>query len=265
MYQRDFDFSEEISSYKLSVVLIADSFFYGIIDQNGTLVCHQSYTQLLYSNASSIQDILADQRLKRSFAHIVVAVLSGEMYTVDQLEPELAQTLPGLQLKKTYSEKIPGQNLYNLFGITTHQARLLDQIFGSKKVKTVSCPSLLAMYYLGQPNAMMHLHIEENRTYIYTQNATKLLIYNSFETNNLQDILYFSLAVAQDSNLDVSSDQVSLSGWIESDSPLFKNLQSYFGKFDIIKETTFDLHPTVTSGTKPHYYFIHFLNAICAS
>lgn len=265
MYQRDFDFSEEINSYKLSVVLIADSFFYGIFDQNGVLVCHQSYTHLLYSQASSIQVILSDHRLNRSFEHIVVAVLSGEMYTVDQVEAALEQVLPGLQLKKTFNEKIPGQNLYNLFGITTHQSTLLDQVFGSKKVKIVSSPSLLAMYYLGQPQAMMHLHIEENTTYIYTQNATKLLMYNSFETKNLQDILYFSLAVAQESNLDVATDPVSISGWIESDSPLYKNLQSYFGRFEIIKEPTFKLHPSVTNGTKPHYYFVHFLNAICAS
>jgi hypothetical protein len=265
MYQRDFDFSDDINSYKLSVVLIADSFFYGIFDHNNQLICHQTYTNLKYSQPHTLGDLVADQRLKRAYQHIVVAVLSGEMYTVDHIDVVLENTLPGLELKKPFSEKIPGQNLYNLYGITHQQSHTLDELFGHHRIKMISFPSLLAMYYLGQPQAMMHIHLEENTTYIYTQNDTKLLMYNSFETKNMQDILYFSLAVANESQLDVTLEPVIMSGWVESDSTLYKNLNSYFGKFGHIQDPTFFIHPSVTIGTKPHFYFVHFLNAICAS
>lgn len=265
MYQRDFDFSEGNNLYKLSVVLMADSFFYAIFDSNGMLISHHSHTGIRFSDVSSIHAIKLNPLLIAKYDTISVVVLAGDLHQIDVPDDNLLHIFPGLQLKNVKLEKIPGQNIYNYYGITSHQESLLNDLFGEKNYNLKSFVSLLSTYFLGTEEPLLHLHLEDGVIYIYVQKGGKLYLYNSFQTKSMNDILYFTLATFNVTGLDPTKDKVTVSGWIEKESALYKQLQGYISNIDIISDALFMLHPTMLSKLKTHYYFVHNINTLCVS
>jgi len=265
MYQRDFDFSEENKLYKLSVVLMADSFFYAIFDTKGMLISHHSHTFIRFSDESSVNTIKLNPLLTAKYDSISVIVLSGDTHQIDMPDDKLLNIFAGLQLKNVKLEKIPGQNIYNYFGVTPHQESLLNDLFGNENYKIRSFVSLLSTYFLGTEEPLLHLHLEDGVIYIYVQKVGKVYLYNSFQTKSMNDILFFTLATCNATGLDPAKDKVTVSGWIEKESALFKQLQGYISEIHIISDVLFMLHPTMQSKLKTHYYFVHNINTLCVS
>lgn len=265
MIQRDFDFSSTDNSVKLSVVLMADSFFYGIFDDQNRMICHQSYIGLVYSDSQTIDLINSDARLSRNFAKISIIVMSGDNHQIDFQDDQLVQLFPSLELKNIKVEKVIGQSLYNYFGLSPHQENILKNLWPTSDYKYKSIPNLLSAYHLGTSTPLLHIHIEEGIIYTYAQSDGKMLLYNSFVTKSKSDILYFALATCQAANIDPAIDPVVVSGWIEKDSILYKELNGYIADLRILLDESHQLHSHLSDINKAHYYFIHHANIQCAS
>jgi len=265
MIQRDFDYSSNDNSKKLSVVLMADSFFYSIFDNKNVMICHQSYTDVNYSDTHKTDEILKDLRLRRNFEYISIIIMLGDHHQIDINDEKIIKLFPGLELKNVKVEKIPGQALYNYFGLSPHQENLLQHLWPNQVYTIKSLPSLLSAYYLGTFSPSLHLHIEDGTLFVYAQKNGQLYLYNSFFTKSKWDILYFTLAACQATDINPAEDKVILSGWIEKDSLLFKELRGYIAELHILSDDEYQWSSQLPGEYKPHFYFIHHANIQCAS
>jgi Protein of unknown function (DUF3822) len=265
MLQSDFQYLENINEFRLSVVLMADSFFYAVFDTDNKLICHKSFTEIKYSSTSGINMIVNDENLRRSFSSIVVVAHTNLTYHVQQKDDNLLSLLPGLELKSKKVEKLPGNEIYSYFGISPHQEALLDGLFGDKSYILKSESAVLSTYYIGNFDEFIHVHLESSSLVLFVQKEGKMVFYNTFFTNGMDDILYFILATCTFANMNPESSKVNVSGWIESESVLFKHLCGYLGNIKILEDSQFTLSQSVSTDIKPHYYFLHYLNNLCAS
>jgi hypothetical protein len=263
MYQRDFDYSNNIIAHKLSVVLMADSFFYSVFDVDGLLICHKSYTGIWFSDASSISPIASDPALKHRYAMVSVVIMSGDMHQADTYDMALFDTMPGLELDIHKIDKLPGQTIYNYYGINPHQQHLLVHLFGDNGFTVYSFPFLLAAYFVGLSQPMIHIHPNENTIFIYVQKDDKLHLYNAIDFKNGNDVLYFVMAAAKFAGIDPNGDTLYISGWLETNSTLYTQLDGYFQNIRLVQDVSFRLHPSAATTFRPHYYFVHFINILC--
>ncbi len=264
MYKGDFQYLENINEYRLSVVLMTDSFFYGIFDTNHCLVSHRSFTNVRFSSHSSIEQILMDEILKLNFLVKKIAIHTEQNYQLPDRDDEFLALLPGLEFKSKKMEKLPGNRIYNYFGITKHQESLLDSLFEKNSYKLNGMPSLFCGYHLGDFDDFLHVHIDTSVILLYIQKNSKMVFYNSFKFNGSNDILYFILAVCRYSGLDPMTCKIVLSGWIERDSILFRHLAGYLGNLNIINDSQFKLSHKCNPECKKYHYFLHFMNNLCA-
>lgn len=244
---------------------MADSFFYSIFDDQDVLICHQSYIDIRFSDGTSISTIKNDVRLSRDFTKISVVVMSGDAHQINVLDETLVNYFPSLELKNIKVEKVPGQDLYNYFGISPHQENLLRDLWHNHPLIIRSFPALLAAYFIGPNVPFLHIHLEEGVIFLYVQKEGKMFLYNSFCTKSKTDILYFALATCQSTGLNPMTDKVTISGWIEKDSALFQQLQGYIANIDILTDAQHHLHTSVNESLKPHFYFVHTIHAQCVS
>ena len=265
MLQSDFQYLENINEYRLSVVLMADSFFYAIFDAENRLISHKSFKAIKYSSPSDIDMIVNDENLRHSFSGIIVVAHTNLTYHVQQKDDNLLPLLPGLELKSKKVEKLPGNEIYNYFGISPHQEALLDTLFGGESYILKSESALLSDYYIGNFDEFIHVHLESSSLVLFVHKEGKMVFYNTYFIQAMDDVLYFILATCAFANMKPESTKVNVSGWIESDSVLFKHLCSYLGNIKILEDSQFAISQFVSSDIKPHYYFLHYLNILCAS
>ena len=80
MYQRDFNLIQSKDNLLLSVVLMADSFFYSVFDLNNVLLAHKSYDDIRYSDPSFKDQIKTDQNLQNNFRKISYIVICNVIF-----------------------------------------------------------------------------------------------------------------------------------------------------------------------------------------
>lgn len=249
---------------RLSVLLMTDSLFYAVFDENHILVGHKSYTGVRFSDNADMEVILKDETLNSDFpGGVLVAVLSSDHYQLPEEDSHLISVLPGLELKSRMVEKIPGAGIYNYFGITSHQEQLLSDLFCSGyQIKSI--PALLSSYFIGEFVSFMHVHLEHHSTSVYVQDQGKMIFYNHFNKAGMPDSLYFILAVMKELGMDPSAVSLRLSGWVENESLLCRQICSYIKNVEFVHDVDFNMSPGCPDELKPHYYFLHFINQICA-
>lgn len=261
MLLRDFKSIGTQKANHLSIVMLVNGLYYGIFSEAGTLIQHHSYSEILFSKESDCETILNDTSLKDEFSSITILTLTGSMHQLSVPDEALITSLPGMNYKEIYSEKLPGQDIYNYFGLTPHQQSLLDKLFGENNFKIYNSLFALTGYYLGRQSPMVHVHIEERLVTIYAQKGGEIKFYNTFHYSAPTDVLYFITAVCQMSGIFPHHDEINLSGTIEKDSPVFKLIYDYVNKAQLITDDTFSLPREVSLDA--HYYFLHFAAKLC--
>ncbi len=262
MTQKDFNFLEKDQNNKLSVLLLADSFFYGIYNMINGLVAHRSFENLRYSIDETIEKIAKDENLKIPFSSVNIACISNHSYFTETKNIETINKFPGLELKNSYVEKLPWGEISNYFGITRHQENLIALLFGEGNYQIHSPAFLLNHRFSIKDGQFIHIHKEDNFVIIYVQQDGRPIFYNTFHVENENNVLYFALAAAKSTKLNLANDSLSLSGWIESNSKMRETLSAYFGKVSMADDSSFKLHSNVSEELKAHYYFMHFLNIL---
>jgi hypothetical protein len=263
MLQKDFNnIGNHTEEYQLSVVLMADSFFYGVFDPNCKLIAHRSYKNIFFSD-TSVAAILEDVALSYTYRTINVVALGGNSHQLTFPDDSFIQSLPMLAWKELYQEQLPGQSIYNYFGITPAQRELLQKLFKDQTYQIHDTIYLLTTYYIGHDQAKVHLHFEENLVSIYIQSEDKVQFFNTFKFVTDKDVLYFVLAAIDYAHLDPKTHQVNVTGWIDQKSAIFTILQSYLKNIEILKDPEFDI--STTESYNASHYFIHFVNRLCGS
>jgi hypothetical protein len=147
--------------------------------------------------------------------------------------------------------KFTGQNIYVKF----------IQHFSEVKAD-FHISALIDHHYYLKERDVIHLHFEKDFMYVYIKQNGLFILFNIYEIGNVADVLYFcNLA------FDTLNDQVKesnkwiLSGKIDVNSQIHKNIISYFPEFNFAHVPL----RTVNTGEKGHYHFFHYLNLTCGS
>lgn len=263
MLQKDFKYlGSHSEKYQLSVVLMADSFFYGIFDHDGKLISHRSYADIMYSD-ESVNTLFDDKELCNHYEKVHIVNFAGNSHQLAWPDNDFISSLPLLAWKELFKEQLPGQNIYNYFGITPAQKNLLDQLFKSNKYQVHDFLFLLTTYYIGVDSPCVHVHFEDHLVSIFTQNEGKVQFYNTFRFTSDKDVLYFVMAALNYSQLDPKNSKVNVSGWIDQKSSIFTLLESYIHDVKILKDSEFCV--INNEDLQAANYFIHFINRICGS
>lgn len=266
MYKKDFDFSEGGKKHILSVVLMADSFFYTIFDTNKKLLGHKSYDNILFSAEDTIQALLSDQHLQTSYDHTIVTVLNDITEHLPQREDAYILNIPDFEFKNVKVQKSLVADVFTYFGLTPAQEHILDTLFGKGKYALQHWSNQLASYYMVHQESVFHVHIEVNKLFIYVQIDGKMVFYNAFVIHGNNDILYFILAVFQAVHMDPKTDLLRLSGWVTTDSALYKLLFGYIANIEMAENVNVTLNQSIDDDSVPvHCYFPHIVNVVCGS
>ncbi len=244
---------------------MADSFFYSIIDSNQCLLSHKSYENIRFSDDSSIEPILKDELLLKDYDHISILSLMDECLFLPIIDDTLAANMPAFENKRIKVEKFLGNDVYTYFALSPHQESLLQHVFGEKLYEIHHISNAFMSHYIAKYQNVIHGHIEQNHIHIFHLNAGEFKFYRSFNTQGIKDVLYFIAAIYEGHGLDMSKEELVLSGWVEEDSPLFKLIKSYVGKVTIQDSLTFTISERCDPLTKPHFYFAHHINSLCVS
>jgi Protein of unknown function (DUF3822) len=266
MYVRDFDFSDQLVGSKvLSILLLDDSLFYSILDENHTMHTHQTYQGIRFSSNDDLSAILADTCLGLSFSKITVCVMNHKYFHLPQVMSNLDHVVDGLAYSEVYVEKIAANEAITHFGITTHQKKWLDTLCRQVPYNVHHFSNVMGLYYIQHPGNVIHAHIEQNELHIFVQKDGKFCGYRNFETIGVEDIMYYLLAFYDEYKLSPSYDMLILSGWIEADSILFTQIYGFIAKVHWVDDTAYRLISETTRETKDHFYFAHFANSLCVS
>ena len=82
-------------------------------------------------------------------------------------------------------------------------------------------------------NQIVNLHITPGKAYFFHIQGDKLNYYNTFEYSNQEDLLYFTLLVFKMLQLSTDETSLQLSGFIETDSEIYKILYQYVRNIEI--------------------------------
>lgn len=262
MLQKDFNkIGNHTEEYQLSVVLMADSFFYGIFDQEGKLMAHHSYLDIFYSD-DSVCAILQDAYLKQRFDRVHVVTIGSNAHQLAVPDDVFIQSLPSLAWQELFKENLPGQQIYNYFGVTPAQLHLLDQLFGDQEHQIHDFLYVLTSYYIGIDKALMHLHVEGHLISIFVQKEGKIHFFNTFRFTTEKDVLYFVMAVFNFASLNPKTDLVNFTGWVDPKSAIITLLESYIKNIKVLNDNDFIVYSKESHSAQ---YFIHFANRLCGS
>jgi len=134
---------------------------------------------------------------------------------------------------------------------------MLLESFG--KFSYVHCSSLLLEILCKQDNDIKEpfwfVHVQYDLAYFFLMKKGKLHFYNSFRWNNEKDLLYYTMAVAKNSNLELEKATLWMSGRIKPGDETHQLLSNYVYKTSFFipsKDLNF-------SSSKPLHPHIHTL------
>ncbi len=169
--------------------------------------------------------------------------------------------------QKVFSRHVTSFHLKTVFGVENDLHHEIFHLF-EEPVLVHLASTLLEAAHLqcrGKKEKEVFLHFRKSHLDIIVLEGKKLLLMNSFNTPTADDLLYFSLMVCDQLELDPDSIQVHLAGEIEKESAKYKLLYQYFrnlqfsGRPGNVKYSyRFDKLPT-------HNYFSLFSLASCES
>ena len=221
---------------ELSVVVYTDSFFYGLWDDNHTLV------KVGYHPFDSLESVLSLWDYHYSFSQ--VNVLSA-------IKPYVH--LPNEYVDEIYFEAY-FKGLYNLDRIKTH-IKKIDE-FDQESISTLHfLDSKVATrfddhvvdYQAAHISTAMANHsyetaaniicfVSNNRLHITLRNQNGHRFYNQFDCHYDHDYLYYMLLIMREFGLDPKVDKVKIGGDFNLASPLYPLIRRHITHIHLVEE-----------------------------
>lgn len=124
------------------------------------------------------------------------------------------------------SENLPGWNLYNIYRLPSNLHSAISWKFLS--AKSWSIYSVLLKGHSSKNDEVMIIDFKTDEFSLVVVKNNKLLLANTFLYSSPDDVLYYLLKCCQQLNLSQQEVQLSLSGLIEKDSAVYRELYKYF-------------------------------------
>ncbi len=251
----------------LSLRLGARHGSFAITNKSGTELHQLAYCATDEWNEKELAEFMATYpSLSNSFYEVLVSYdfpesvfIPSADYKMEDAGLLLAAVAGNSRTTNTISELITGWQLYNVYAVAKEMQEWLSQKFPAARCRH--------QYSLGIKNvnaaeAGGNLAIDF-RTDIFTVFAasdSKLLLAQTFEYSTPDDVLYYLLKICQQFSLSQQEVKLQLSGLIDKQSSLYKELYQYFINLDF-REASWN-----AGGEYPAHFFTSLNDlARCAS
>ena len=182
-----------------------------------------------------------NELLKERFSRVLIAYDSNEsvlipspVYHSNDIQIHL-QTLYGNDAQTSVvSESLPAWDLYNVYRLPTKLHNLLQVRFISGN--SWHLYSVMLKNMRAGSSTCMFVDFKTDELSVLALNGSKLLLAQTFIYHTPEDILYHLLKVCQQLELSQQEVKVVLSGLIEKDSSVYRELYKYFIhlEFDVL-------------------------------
>lgn len=180
------------------------------------------------------------------------------------LEFNFSETDP---IQKVFSRQVNPFHLKTVFGISADLHHEIYHLFEEPELLHLSSTLLIASHLesRGKKEKEIFLHVRRDCIDLIVLEGKKLLLMNTYRTPTADDILYFTLMVCDQLELDPDSIPLRLAGEIEKEALKYKLLFKYF------RDVQFSLRPANVKysyrfdNMPSHYNFSLFSLALCES
>ncbi|MBK9149876.1 MAG: DUF3822 family protein [Saprospiraceae bacterium] len=247
---------------KLSVVVAADSFSFGFINDTGQI---QSVDFIQTDGIPAIESLKEKIRgLIEEYSpdRITVASKQPPVLHTHKVDDKLINFFPLFEGKQVFREKFTGEEVFTYFGLNDTQIQLLDGLLKNYALHHYSM--VLANYHYPSGSGAVHADFDNGRLHIFYSNQEGFRFYNSFGFSTHEDVLYYILSVYRYLALDPHEAELRISGLIDTNSGLLKLIRGYVAYISVA--TAYPCLPVVSELTIPvHYYFDIGATALCES
>lgn len=184
-------------------------------------------------------------------------------YTLDANRP-MVETLCGNVSKGlVLSEKIRGKDIYAIYRVPSDLHRLIQKTFTSGKYWHFY--SLLLQAGISSEAGGPHIQaiFLQDKVVAAFYGEKGILLLQTYTYQQPEDVSWVLLHACQQLGLDSGSIAVELSGLIEKDSTLYKELEKYFGRIQWTEVSQDDWGNEPLNTHPPHYFSTLLKMALC--
>lgn len=258
------DFTYEIKRdtkpHILSAIIGADSFFYGLFDQNYKLLgC--TYQKDVDFSPAFVEQIAAELAPYADLQQRI-AFSTKPFLHVSASEEDVSRYYPSYDDKLVEHEKLTAQDIKVLYGLKGRHLALVEEAFSKPECHHISTVLHNAAY----PNrkVMVHMHIDNDTVHLLAAATDQLRYYNQFYCVDEKDYLYFVLLAYQQLGYDTNEVPLSVSGRVSKDSDIYNLMHGYIRHIDFVSPDLLRVEDIRFRKTK-HYYHDLFSTSICGS
>ncbi len=268
----DFDFKQS-PKLRACLEISASDMVTALFTHQNELVYLQHYSYKTSEKISEVFEHLIHTEVFFSHTYLNVYVdISNPLYTI--VPTALYHTENKEQWLKfnhtvTAEINVLSDDLYSadskcVYAVDEKLKSLIDQTFPNNHIKhKTSCitESLANIASKKYKSCLVHVGAENFDVALYNK---KMLFFNTFEYQSVEDFLYFILASLEQNNFAIDETEIVIAGEIEAQSALYDTLKEYFPKIKfavhnktIILKNDFEKLPN-------HFYYSLFNLYLCA-
>ena len=150
------------------------------------------------------------------------------------------------------SENVPGWNLYNIYRLPSNLHSAISWKFLSAKSWNIN--SVLLKDHSSKNEETMIIDFKTDEFSLVVLKDNKLLHAKTFLYTSPEDVLYYLLKCCQQLNLSQQTVKLSLSGLIEKDSTIYRELYKYFINLEF-ETLSADVKLAEALTVHPEHYF----------
>lgn len=246
----------------LSAVIGADSFFYGLLDEDNKLIESILYPNIDFSSQEDFDKVNNELFELKGIEHIKVSfTVKPFLHASKEDAGQLSKYFPAFNNKIKDQDRLIDQEVYVDYGLTKSQKSFCDKLF-SEGYEVFHISAVLANSLYPFRNKQVLAFIETNTIHIVYGENLNFYYYNQFHCENENDYLYFLLKVYDELKLDKETTSLQLSGRVEADSPIYKNIYSYIKTIELFKTEYFKV-ADLRYKNKQHFYHDLFATKLC--
>ena len=221
---------------KLSAVFKADNFVLGLFDSRLNIIGHRSKL-----NAKDFNEVMSlYPRVPVSIA--VKTLFFGHFQEVPQVQQD--------DFSK-HVDKMTGQDIYCVYEAPFIPDGCICNHFST---------TINHHYYLQKGN-LVYIHFDKTRFHIYIQSDGLMLLYNSYDYINEDDVLFILKTIEESFPLDYCQFETLVGGYLEPSSKLLSFLQNFIPNLRMVapRYSVVSANPDL----KPYHYIDHIMNVLC--
>ncbi|HTN21872.1 MAG TPA: DUF3822 family protein [Pelobium sp.] len=238
----DFD-ATQAKTYELYLEIGSNHFNYAVIDPQNQAV------KTISHKPSNIYNGIYDDLLKSHFAKTKISLTTQKFtFVPTELFHESATENFIKYIGATDNEEICTQVLTNagitiIYALPKLQLDKIGSYFPNAEIYPQISPFYKGVNYgFSQiSTSQLFINFRDGLAEVIIFNQNQFQFYNIFEFQNEEELLYFVLLSAQENNIKPASATLKLSGFIDPESELYKQLAKYFPHTEVTDQDSLPL------------------------